>query len=692
VILPPSDPSTELRLSSKPPLQDDDTRFASGKIAFFQYAAVAIFLFLISGFWKLQVQNTGFYDERAQQNSIKSVPIIAPRGRLLDRDGRVIVDNHTSHSLLLARETLKNEHLAPIAQGLDLDYEDLVQRVARFRKQPKYVPVVIKEELTPADLAFVESHRDFFPEMFLIQSQRRLYPQDGMLAHLVGYTGEISEAELETPEMARYEPGSIVGKFGIESEYNSSLMGVDGQRQVIVDSSGQVRKELANKPAIPGKDLQLSIDLDLQAVAEWTMEGRKGAVVALDPRTGEVLAMVSRPAFDANKFAVGIKRKDWKVIMDDPDKPMLNRAIQAQLAPGSTFKPIMALAGLETGAIDEKYSVRCGGGASFYGRYFKCWQKGGHGSVALHSGIVHSCDVFFYNVGVRLGIDKIADYAEAMGLGRKSGIDLPNEASGTVPSEKWKLRTQRQKWYAGETVSVSIGQGALTVSPLQLARAIGGLAIGGVWNQPHLVKNASKLAQPLQRELKPEDVKAVIDGMYGVVNEGGTGVRARLPNVAVCGKTGSAQIVSNDYVKAQGGAHLDKRDNAWFVGFAPREAPEIVVVALFEHGEHGQLAAPIARDVIKAYFDKKYRMSQLLQQQEGLAGKVAGMVNLGLPGGQRGPALAAPPPPRLALAPPVVNAALMESEAPAPKKASATAPVLPAKRSEAKSFTEPDRK
>jgi penicillin-binding protein 2 len=381
--------------------------------------------------------------------------------------------------------------------------------------------------------------------------------------------------------------------------------------------------------------------------------------------------------------------------MDDPDKPMLNRAIQAQLAPGSTFKPIMAMAGLETGAIDEKFSVRCPGGASFYGRYFKCWQKGGHGTVALHAGIVHSCDVFFYNVGVRLGIDNIADYAEAMGLGRKSGIDLPAEASGTVPSEKWKLRNFRQKWYAGETVSVSIGQGALTVSPLQLARAIGGLSIGGTWNQPHVVKNAAKLAPPLQRALKPEDVKAVIDGMYGVVNEGGTGVRARLPNVQVCGKTGSAQVVSNDYVRSQGGGAKDKRDNAWFVGFAPREAPEIVVVALFEHGEHGQLAAPIARDVIKAYFDKKYRMSQLQQQQQNLAGKIGGMVNLGLPGAQQGPALAAPAPPQAPPAPPVVNAALMQSEAPAPKKISAKTPgapaVLPAKRAETKSNTEPVR-
>ncbi|MBV8906993.1 MAG: penicillin-binding protein 2, partial [Acidobacteriia bacterium] len=272
MILPPVDPHLEADIADKPPIRDD-TRFAAGKIAIFQYAAVAIFLFLISGFWKLQVQNPEFYDERAQQNSIKSVPILAPRGRILDRDGRVIVDNHASFSLILARESLKEPHLQPIAQGLDLDYADLVERVRRFKAQPKYVPIVVKEELTPADLAFVDSHHDFFPEMVLIQAQRRLYPQNGMLAHVIGYTGEISEEELDAAEFAKYNPGDVIGKFGIEREYNDRLMGVDGQRQVIVDNRGQVRTPIGIKAAIPGKDIQLTIDLDLQAVAELAMDG-----------------------------------------------------------------------------------------------------------------------------------------------------------------------------------------------------------------------------------------------------------------------------------------------------------------------------------------------------------------------------------------------------------------------------------
>jgi penicillin-binding protein 2 len=632
VILPPVDPSTEVKVSEQPRLHDD-TRFAAAKIAVFQYAAVAIFLFLISGFWKLQIQNPQFYDERAQQNSIKSVPILAPRGRILDRDGRVIVDNHSSFSLILARESLKEEHLRAIAQGLDLDYKDLQARVRRFKSQPKYVPIVIKEELTPADLAFVDSHHEFFPELVLIQAQRRLYPQNGMLAHVIGYTGEISEDELDSAEFAKYDPGDVIGKFGIEREYNDTLMGVDGQRQVVVDNRGQVRQVIGNKPAVPGKDVQLTIDLDLQAVAELAMDGRNGAVVALDPRTGEVLAMVSRPTFDANKFAVRIKAKDWKEIADNPEHPMLNRAIQAQQAPGSTFKPFVALAGLETGTIDDQFTVHCAGGVALYGRYQKCWvYPKGHGAISLHNGIVHSCDVYFYTVGAKLGIDNIAMYASLAGMGQTTGIDLPHEAVGTVPSEKWKLRNFRQKWYAGETPSVAIGQGALTVTPLQLARAIGGVAMDGVWHHPHLLKAKDATDKPDVWNLNPENVSKVVDGMYGVVNEGGgTGGRARLPGIDVCGKTGSAQLASNDYVKSVGGGH-NLKDNAWFEGYAPCHAPEIVVVALFEHGEHGQFAAPIVRDVMKAYFDKKARLSAAVKdQQTNLAAKLAAVSTLGLP-------------------------------------------------------------
>ncbi|MBI2680008.1 MAG: penicillin-binding protein 2 [Candidatus Solibacter usitatus] len=600
----PLDHETQHQAPRKPATRDDP-KLSSGRIAVFQYAAVGIFLFLIAGFWDLQVRNPELYNELAERNRVKYLPIVAPRGKILDRDGRVIVDNHSSFRVILSRETLKLDHLRPIAEGLRLDNDDLAAQLRRYRNRPKYEPVVIKQELTPADVAFVESHKDpeFFPEMELIHSQGRIYPQEGVAAHVIGYTGEVSEAELDLPEFARYNTGDVIGKFGIERQYNDTLMGVDGQRQVVVDNRGREREVIGIKEAIPGKNLQLTIDLDLQAVAELAMEGRKGAVVALDPRTGEVLAMVSRPIFDPNKFSVRIKTADWKSIIDDPDHPLLNRAIQAQFAPGSTFKPIMAIAGLETGTIDDTTSFFCGGGASFYGHFHKCHLKGGHGTVALHKGIVNSCDVFFYNVGNRMDIDDIAYYADNAGLGQKTGVDLPHEAEGIVPSTKWKIRMFRQKWYQGENISVAIGQGALTVTPIQLARAIGGLAMGGVWHRPHLVKNQPD--KPHELELDPENVEKVISGMCGVVNEaGGTGVRAHLAGVEVCGKTGTAQLTSNEYAKSRG---IKIKDNAWFVGFAPRKDPEIVVVALFEGGEHGQLAAPIVRDVIKAYFDKKAR-------------------------------------------------------------------------------------
>ncbi len=584
----------------------DDTRFASGKIAFFQYLTVAVFVFLVIAFWDLQIRNPEFYSEQALRNSYKAIPVLAPRGKILDRDGRVIVDNTPSYSVLLNRQVLKYEHLRQIADGLGLDYDDLVARVRRFESRPKYTPIIIKSDLSTADLAFVEAHRDpsTFPEMELLHSDRRLYPHDGIAAHVIGYVGEVSEQELDSPEFANYNQGDIVGKFGIERQYNDILTGVDGQRQVMVDSFGRERGIVAYKEAVPGRPLQLTLDLDLQSVAELAMEGKRGAVVALDPRNGEVLAMVSRPSFDPNVFAGRIKAADWKEIVDNPYNPLLNRAIQAQLAPGSTFKPIMALAGLETGTIDEDWSVHCSGGATFYGRYFKCHKKGGHGSVSLHKGIAQSCDVYFYNVGNKLGIDNIAKYGEMAGLGRKTGIDLPNEASGIMPSSKWKMRTFRQKWYAGETISIAIGQGYTTVTPLQLARAIGGIAMGGFWARPHVLKDAKVEAD--RSSLNLENVDRVKYGMWAVVNEGGTATVAHMPGIDLCGKTGTAQLASNDLLKSKKG-DKDMKDNAWFVGFAPRQSPEIVVVALFEHGEHGNYAAPIVRDVIKAYFDKKAR-------------------------------------------------------------------------------------
>jgi penicillin-binding protein 2 len=595
----------------------DDPSFAATKMAAFQYLAVAIFLFLVTGFWELQIKSPEIYTERAERNRIKAWPIVAPRGKILDRDGRVIVDSHSTWSLILSRENLKQEHLHEIADGLHLDYDDLIRKVGKYKNRPKYEPITIKDDLTPAELAFVEAHRDpdTFPEMELIVSQRRLYPENGFLANVIGYTGEISESELDIPDYAKYNQGQIIGKTGIEKQYNDILTGIDGERQSVVDNRGREREVLGIKEAKPGRNLQLTIDMDLQVVAELALDGSlyadphpnaRGAVVALNPQNGEILAMASRPTFDPNKFAVRIKSKDWKDLTSDPGNPLLNRAIQAQWAPGSTFKPIVALAGLETGSIDEDTAFQCSGGASFFGHFYKCWAT--HGTVSLHKGITQSCDSYFYNVGNKTGIDNIAFYADQAGLGHKSGVDLPNEMSGIVPSTEWQMRNFRQKWYAGQTISVSIGQGQTTVTPLQLARALGGIAAGGVWHVPHLLLAATRTEQPHEWTLNPDNVHKVVYGTYGVVNEGGTGGRAKIPGIDVCGKTGSAQVASEEYEKT----HRDApKDNAWFVGFAPCYKPEIIVAVLWENvGVHGQFAAPTARDIMKAYFDKKVRTAE----------------------------------------------------------------------------------
>jgi penicillin-binding protein 2 len=589
----------------------NDTYYGAVQIAIFQYVSVAVFVFLLAGYWDLQVRNESLYNTKALQNQIKSLPMPAPRGRILDREGRVIVDNHASYRLVLSRENLREEHVEPIARGLDLDADDLEALVRRFDRRPSYYTIPIKEELTAAELAFVEAHRNaqMFPEMELIKSQFRLYPQDGFASHLSGYVGEISDAELNSPEWASHNPGDLIGKMGVERYNNESLTGIDGQRQVRVDNRMNTREVLGVKPAVAGKDLRLTIDLDLQTVAELAMEGRKGAVVAIVPATGEVLAFVSTPGYDPNHFVGRIKPQEWKALTEDPHKPLFNRALQSQLAPGSTFKPIVALAALESGAIDENFSVHCNGGATFFGRYFKCHKKGGHGTVSLHKGLAQSCDVYFYNVGLRAGIDTIAKYAEMVGYGRKTGIDLPGEKEGVVPSSAWKIRTFREKWYEGETVSVAIGQGATTVTPLQMAYAYSGLVNKGVWMRPHVVDDGRKPQVDHTAEINPVNLAKVLDGMCGVVNEGGTGAAARLPDIVLCGKTGSAQRASNDLLKTKQG-QAEFKDDAWFVGFATRDNPEIVVAALFENGEHGPLAAPIVRDVIKAYYDKKSRQKQ----------------------------------------------------------------------------------
>lgn len=589
---------------------ENERKLPTGRLEACKWIVIASTLLLLAGFWKLQIVEAEYYEQLAERNRIRTIPIIAPRGRMLDREGRVLVDSYPSFSVLLLRNDLEKvaKELPLISEGLQIPLEELQERLKESSSWPPSQPLRIREEASPADIAFVESHRVDIEVIELGMNHRRRYPKDGFLSHAIGYVGEASEQQVAASD-GRYQPGDIVGKAGLERQYNDILMGKDGSRRAVVNSVGKEIEKLDQKEAIPGKPIQLTIDADLQEVAESALRaaGDKGSVVALDPRTGEVLAMASHPAPDPNKFAIRIRAEDWKQLNEDPDHPLLNRAVQAQLAPGSVFKIVMGAAMLESKLIPENFTTFCPGHADFYGRTFRChiWRKGGHGVVDLHQAVVRSCDIFFYNVGKRLGIERIAHYAEQLGLGRKTGIDLPSEEAGLVPSEPWKQRVQRQKWYAGETISVAIGQGALTTTPLQLARTIGGIALGGIFNQPHLLKDGSAVEQrfPLQENT----VEKMTQAMFGVVNEGGgTAIASRLEGVEFCGKTGTSQLISFEGLKKVRGSTRRFTENAWFVGYAPRRNPEIVVAVLVEHGEHGSsAAAPIARDIIKRYYDKK---------------------------------------------------------------------------------------
>jgi penicillin-binding protein 2 len=592
-------------------------RLPAWKIAFFQYAIAVTFLGLLVGYWRIQVGQHRLYVDQAERNRVRNLPVIAPRGRILDREGRVLVDNFPAFSVLLMREnasTLAPERVEGIARGLGLDPVELQRLMERTARLPRFQPVLLKQTTTPDDIAFVESHRLEYPELDLIPAQQRLYPKHEVAAATLGYVGEVSE-DMIAKSGSPYRPGDVVGKFGIEREYDQVLSGRDGMRRVVVNSRGNEVGSLTTINALPGNDLRLTLDLDLQMVAEAALGDQPGAVVALDPRSGEVLAMVSHPSFDPNDFAKRIDREQWEKLTDDPMKPLMNKAIQAQLAPGSVFKIVTATAALETGTIRPDFTLHCVGAIDIYGHTYHDWvweKHKGHGSVDLHRAIIVSCDVYFYTLGKLLGIEKIDYFANRLGLGARTGIDLPAEATGLIPSPQWVQKALKRKWWAGETMPVAIGQGAVVVTPLQLARMIGGIAWGGTFARPHLAFKDQLLALGVDPPddsarnfpLSETTLETLTRGMWGVVNEGeGTGASARCPGIDIAGKTGTAQVVSVELQKSERNANF--KNNAWFVGYAPSIRPEIVVAALVMQGEHSTVAVPIVREVIKAYFDKK---------------------------------------------------------------------------------------
>src|SRR3984957_772829 len=593
-----------------------DEKVSAIRLTAAQYMILAIFLVLAYGLWRLQGMESGKDASPAKKNRIRNVPILAPRGKILDREGRIIVDNYPSFSALLLRDSSRdlNADAEMIAQGLHLDPNEVRTRIHHFASMPQYQPIFLKEDITQDEQAFIEAHRNELPELDTIRADRRLYPRKGFMAHLIGYVGEVTEDMLNQAQFELYNPGDVVGVSGVERQYNNALMGKNGARQELVNSKGREVGLLGETDAIPGKQLKLTIDIDLQIAAEEALDGKNGAGRAMTPKTGEILAMVSRPTFDPNDFAVRVSRDEWNKLVTDPDKPLLNKAIQAQLAPGSTFKIIMSVGGWQEN-IAQTLHVNCAGSAEFYGRRFGCWVKGGHGPVDLEKAIYQSCDVFFYTLAEKLGIDRIAKYAGALGLGQKTGIDLPNEVSGVMPSEEWKIRNFKQKWFAGETISVGIGQGAVAITPVQLLRAISAISMGGRMVVPHVINptdvppgyvEAQHYTEVKTVPIDPNGWNFITDAMSRVLLPEGTAPSAHVQGIDIAGKTGSAQIVSLA-TRAKFKNSEDLAQNGWFVGFTPRRSPDIVVCVLFQGGEHGKLAARLATQVIKAYVDKQRR-------------------------------------------------------------------------------------
>ncbi len=594
-----------------------DEKVSAGKLHATQYLVVLVLLVLASGMWRLQILGADSYRVLAEANRIRKDPVRAPRGKIFDREGRIIVDNYPSVSCYLLREQVKDlqADIPLIARGLDLPVEQVQSTLRRYGASPRYESILMKQDITPDEQAFIEAHRNELPELETRDEQRRLYPRDGFAAHVIGYVGEVSEEDLNSSKFDFYEPGDMVGKSGIEETYDSLLRGTDGSRDVIVNSHGKEVGQLGQVLAIPGHDLRLTIDLDLQRAAEQAMEGRNGALVAMDPHTGEILAMVSRPTFDPNQFAVRLTRAYWSEIINDPNHPLMNKAIQAQLAPGSTFKIIMSLAGLEENAAQDMH-VNCAGGGTFFGRFFACDKH--HGSVDIEHAIPWSCDTFYYTLAEKLGIDTIAKYANEVGIGVKTGVDLPEEAAGTMPSTAWKMKNFHEKWYAGEAISVGIGQGAVAVTPLQLARALSGIASGGALKRPHVVF-PDELTQDMTSAIASsypgsgdrvipmtaQNWGTITDAMAATLGPGGTGGAVHLEGIDFAGKTGTAQVVNHSAGAKDLGKGLE-RANAWFVGMVPRRNPDMVVAVLCEHGGWGaEAAAPLAAQVVNAFVSKQ---------------------------------------------------------------------------------------
>jgi penicillin-binding protein 2 len=597
----------------------EDKRRLTTRITAIQSVVLVAFALLVGGFWFFQIAQGDKFKTMAENNHQRTLPLRAPRGVIFDRHGRVIVENRNAFNISIMREQSKDldQTIRILADATGVAHEEIAEIVERHRYQPSYRPVVILQNATLDQMAAVKARAHELPDVVVQEVPTRKYPADAMAAHLIGYVGEASESQVA---QSGYSLGTIVGQTGVEKNYNEVLMGADGARLVVVNSLGREISELGEQVPTEGRALKLTIDYDMQKALEdaFRYHDYRGAAAFIDPNNGDVLAMTSLPAYDPNQFAVGIDSATWSGLNKDPLRPLNNRLIQGTYPPGSTFKILMAVVGLQEGIINPSTQVHCSGGGNFYGRYFQCHKRGGHGSVDLRHAIEKSCNVYFYTIGARLGnkIDVVHKWAERLGLVGRTGLDLPNEVPSFIASSEWSQRVRRQPWYPGETVSVSIGQGAVAVTPMALAMFASTIANGGTLYQPQLVREVfdgekwSPVPRPEPRArtaMDPEHVKAIHEGMWMVVNAAGTGGRALMPGYDVAGKTGTAQanISLENRRRLSGEAARRFRDHGWWMFYAPSNKPEVAGIVFTENSEHGYLGAPIAKHVLETYFAKK---------------------------------------------------------------------------------------
>jgi penicillin-binding protein 2 len=569
----------------------------------------AVFLFLLLRLWHLQVLEGMHFFALSTNNSLRVRPVEAPRGFILDRHREILVENRPSFDVFVTPEDVGRNPatVRAIAEVLGIDPQAVVDRIAEGMERP-YQPLLLRKSIDDRTLAAVEERKLDLPGVTLQIRPVRAYPTEGMAANILGYVSEVSQAQLTREEFQDFRPGEHIGQAGIEQRFDAFLRGIDGGAQMEVDARGRALRELSRLDPRSGLNLLLTLDRRLQSAAEEAMRDKDGAVVVLNPSTGEILAMVSKPSYDPNLFAQGLTVEGWRDLIHNPKHPLQNRVLQAQYPPGSVFKIITAMAGLESGAITPETRFYCGGSFSL-GRFtFADWKKGGHGWLDLRGGITNSCNVYFYQVALKTGIDEMARVANEFGLGQPPGLGLGDEARGIVPSPAWKKEHQGDAWYPGNTVITGIGQGLVVTSPMQIARMVAAVANGGILYRPWVLKRVESLSGAVIEEyepeivrrvnIRPETLEVVREGMLGVVDHG-TGRRAHVDGVAIAGKTGTAQVVRKEEAKRR----KDLKDHGWFAGFAPFENPQLVVVVLVENGGFGgQVAAPVAKAVFEAAF------------------------------------------------------------------------------------------